>query len=326
MKMYITNGPYRNFEKAVNDIISLKHSNPERPIIALYSQIWETVGNSDGKGYIDYHVNRAVNEGIIWVNAVGNYGKSAYTDKVEIIDEKGSLKLPLYTKYLPFKVVGPIVPVKIVLGWNDFLSDYYNYRASQDLDLILYDSNGDEMGRANLVQDGRDHGGEEGYSRFAREIISATLKEGTYYLGIVAKSNNFDSESRFWVTIGGGDGIKMDYTNGDKIVFMPASNANVLAVGGYDIEYGNSGDSELSGSAKPDILTASIVEFSNGPMVQGTSTSAAVAAGALALYLHDRTSADMYQVFGDIARGRLSQKSYDPSGAPILVLPPYSSK
>ena len=127
--LYVTNGPYENLESAVNDLIAKKRRNPERPMIVLYSQVWEFGGNGDGRGYINRLVNLGVDAGLLWVNAAGNLGQNTYTDQVKI-RKAGELALPVDERYLEFKVAEGPAEIRLVLGWDNFTDSYYNYRTA----------------------------------------------------------------------------------------------------------------------------------------------------------------------------------------------------
>jgi hypothetical protein len=173
--------------------------------------------------------------------------------------------------------------VKVVLAWKDFADSYYHYYTKQDLDLILEDAQGKVLGQGALRQDGINHGGAEGFSRHAREMIMASLPPGEYRMRVVAKSNNFSPSSRFWITVDGGGTVQLEQSNGDQVVFMPADNPKVLTVGATDYDLGNSkieGDMKV----KPNFLTPSIMTYTDGVQIAGTSTAAAVAAASLAVF------------------------------------------
>jgi hypothetical protein len=281
IKLFVTNGPFQKLEKAVGDVIKIKQNDPMRTVIVLYSQIWEYGGNVNGSGFINSLVNKALAEGVIWVNAAGNLGKSTYYAQVEVA-QNNDVKLPLEERYLKLTVAEQ-TQVKVVLAWKDFADSYYHYYTKQDLDLILEDAQGKVLGQGALRQDGIDHGGAEGFSRHAREMIMASLPPGEYLMRVVAKSNNFSPSSRFWITVDGGGAVQLEQSNGDQVVFMPADNPKVLTVGATDYDLGNSkieGDTKV----KPNFLTPSIMTYTDGVQIAGTSTAAAVAAASLAVF------------------------------------------
>lgn len=283
MRLFVTNGPYRNLSDSVDKLIEMKRQRPQTTFIALYSQIWEYGGNLNGTGYINEIVNRALAAGVVWVNAAGNLGRGTYLSKVEYDKATREMKLPSNNRFIKMNVPATPTQIKIVLAWKDFTDSYYNYFTKQDLDLVLETTSGKEIARAALRQDGQNHGNEKGYSRHAREVMTANLSAGTYHLRVLVKSDNFDASSRFWVTASG-EGVELENANGHQSVMIPADNPNVLTVGASDVNYGNATILEDGRVLKPDFLTPSLIEFADGTIVHGTSTATAVAAGALALY------------------------------------------
>jgi hypothetical protein len=205
-----------------------------------------------------------------------------------------------------------------VLGWDNFTDSYYNYRTAKDLDLILEKGDGSPLGAGQLVQDGKDHGSDTGYSRHAREMIRATLPDGAYRLRVVAKSTNFEVSDRFWVAVGGNK-VTLENANGDNIVFAPADNPRVLTVGASDVSFGNRRRNSEGREIKPECLAPSKVTFNDGSWAEGTSTAAAIAAGVLATYISQQGSmakADLDQALEAGVLGTISSTT-----APSLTLP-----
>lgn len=319
LKLFCTKGPYARLEHAVDQLVGYKRDNPEQVVYILYSQIWEYGGNGDGRGYINRIVNRAINAGIIWVNAVGNLGKSSYTTTANV-DSKGTLNLPFMNRYIRFNVPANFTEVKIVLAWGDFSNSYYHYKTSIDFDLILENSKGEELARANLIQDGKDHEGQKGYSRHAREMIKARLRSGDYLLRVVANSANIDSNLKVWVTING-NGVVMEDSNGDNVVFMPADNPEVLSIGAFDVDYGNLLQGNVGSFKKPEVVTPSTILFENGMLIHGSSAAAAIAVSAFNLFGSVYGHVTRVNLHELIVRGKLSLNS---SEIPLLYLPPIS--
>lgn len=273
--LYNTNG-FTNLRIAVSKAIE------EKVDIILYSQVWEYGGNFDGGGFINKEVNRAVDAGIVWINAAGNYGNATYNGHIEA-DEKGKVKLPYNDRYVRFEIAQDGTPVKIVLSWNDFTSAF-EYRTRQNLDLNLETSTGRKLGTSNLVQDGANHNNADGYSDHAREIIRATLNKGTYYISVDAKSKNFTANSQMRVSVDGFGVRVLDQGEVQDSVMVPADNARVLTVGASDVDFTSWRAASPGRPHKPDVLTPSVLAFDNGETYAGSSTAAAVAAGTLAVY------------------------------------------
>lgn len=274
--LYNTNG-FTNLKAAIDDVIA------QDVDIVLYAQVWEYGGNGDGGGFINREVSRALDHGILWVNAAGNFGRASYSGPVTIMNDELSVKLPYKTRYLRFTVPQDTTPVKIVLSWNDF-NESQEYRTPQDLDLVLLDSQGRELSTSRLVQSGDaatpPRAGQT--SAHAREIISTRLNVGTYFLRVEAKSRNFDTKSRLRVTIDGPDVRLLEGTPGGAVL-IPADNARVLAIGASDVNY-SSRAVLANGRSKPEISLVSEIRFDDGFTVRGTSAATAIAVGALTIY------------------------------------------
>src|SRR5262249_41080096 len=58
--------------------------------IILFSDVFEGGGNGDGRGPVNRIVADAINAGIIWINAAGNYGRCVYNGPV-MVDAEGWL-------------------------------------------------------------------------------------------------------------------------------------------------------------------------------------------------------------------------------------------
>ena len=318
LRLFLTHGPYDKLRESVDGLIRLRRAHPDRPLIVLYSQIWEFGGNPGRRdGYINKEVSRALAAGVVWVNAAGNQGLTTWTDTPRPLSG-GWLQMPGTDggTRLPLDVTTGLARVKVVLGWNDF-TDFYDHRTEQDLDLVLERPDGTELGRSELVQDGEDHGGAAGFSRHAREQLQASLPAGRWHLRVLDRSGNFTGDSRFWISVTG-TGVRLPHSNGDRIVFMPANLPDVLTVGAWDVNYGNSLSGKDGGLLKPDVMAPSLLRWQDGFIVRGTSTAAALVAGALAVWSPVAGVAHNPGVIRGLRDGRLSRRDFH--GVPMLRL------
>ena len=288
MLLLNTNG-YTNLLHAIDTVIN------ENVDIVLYAQVWEYGGNFDGKGFINKEVDRALEAGVLWVNAAGNLGQATWNGNVDINSNR-YLELPYKLRedsshsYLRFTVPQSNTPTKIVLAWNDF-TDQKEYKTPQDLDIELLDEQGQLINSSTLVQTGLFRAGPQ-YSTHAREIIYENLNTGLYKLRIKAKSYNFDEQSMIRVTVNG-MGIYMLEQTRIPTVLIPAENPNVLTVGATDVDY-----SGLT-LEKPEIKLRSEVIFGLDQNYKGTSAATAIAVGTLAVYFNH---------FGPISKAAIDQK------------------
>ncbi len=275
---------FTNFKAAIDRVIA------EKADIVLYAQVWEYGGNLDGGGFINREVNRALAQGITWINAAGNLGLATWAGPVQMDQET----------FVRFTVPQDATPVKVVLAWNDF-DDSKDYRTPQDLDLHVEDSSGKQVGVGELIQDGKAPTGRgEKYSAHAREIVKATLRAGTYTMRVRAKSRNFDALSRFRLTVDGLGARVLEAQTTDSLL-IPADNAGVLAIGAADAvpESGR-------GRGKPELATASEVIFSSGTSHRGTSSASAITAGALAVLQSHYGNIDRAELMQLIADGKIA--------------------
>lgn len=283
VKLYNTNG-FTNFSHAIDQIIT------DKVDVVLYSQVWEYSGNGDGKGFINALVNRAIEHGIIWVNAAGNNGESTYQTKILTPENSQAVSLPFKERYVRLVVPQNETPVRIVLSWNDF-TDSQDYKTSKDLDLRLSDCDGGSLATSSLIQSGDEPAGREGYSAHAREIIQTTLSQGTYCLSVQRMTDNFDVNSTLRLTA---DGYGVTFTDRSAAgqLLIPADNSETLTVGASDVSYsatafatairGRDFDRNAL-TTGPDVKVASSVNFGGDETYSGTSAAAAIAAGAVAV-------------------------------------------
>lgn len=311
LKLFNTNG-YTNLANAVDAVV-------RSPVdIVLYSQVWEFGGNFDGKGFINSLVNKVTSRNILWVNAAGNYGQTSWQNLITF-DGKNEVTLPHEGRYLRFAVNNPQTLVKLTLAWNDFGEDK-SARTSQDLDLILEDVKHRPLTTGNLIQDGQDHKNAAGYSAYAREQVTATLEPGIYYLRITStKPSMFNAKSRLRLGADGKDVVFIDQTP-EASVMIPADNPSVLTVGASDVDFSSSGTVVGTNSHKPEILAPSILNFDNGMTYAGSSSAAAVAAAAIALY-ESKCGVKDHGQWVRIFSGEMMGSKAVGAAAPTLMMP-----
>lgn len=306
-KLYIfnTNG-FSNFKYAIQKSIEYKVD------IILYSQVWEYGGNLDGKGFINVEVNKAIENGILWINAVGNFEKNLFVSPIifEQYEQYAlwantynrdkaftAIKLPYQNKYLRFNLNNDeknnanSQNVKIVLAWNDFQDDInLNYTNFIDLDLYLEDSLGNIIEYSNNIQTNDYYKSIQENSNFSfypKEIIKTSLYPGTYYLKVVAKNNNFNYKNKyFWITMSAYKSEFLDITDNVFPVLIPADNLNVISVGASDVERSSFGIVIGTRHSKPELSVNSTIKYSDDMEFKGSSASAAIVAAKVALMLN----------------------------------------
>ena len=172
----------------------------------------------------------------------------------------------------------------------------------------MLDSKERELAASRLIQDGKEHEKDPAYSAHAREVITTNLQPGVYLLKVVARSRNFDENSRLRIAA---DGINISFLDQAPFasVMIPADNPSVLTVGASDDDNSSAGPT-MGGFLKPELVAPSQIEIEGGISFQGSSTAAAVAAATLAIY-HDACGIkpSRRSIVEKILDGRLSQAS-----------------
>lgn len=266
---------FTNFKAAVEDLIKKKVD------VVLYSEVWEYGGNLDGRGFINAEVSKATRQGILWVNATGNFAQGTYNTPIKTIQEN-RVHLPNENYLLRVECSAPkdkTCPIRAVLSWNDFKDDVEE-GTDKDLDFELVNSLFDRIASSSLRQT-KDRLGQDpppGASNYPRETIVAEIKPGNSYLKVQNISQNFGSKDQLRITI---DGENVSIPSGDRTenILVPADNPEVISVG--------ASDSERSGislrTSKPEVLAPSSIILSDGNEFRGSSNSAAITAAAVAL-------------------------------------------
>lgn len=274
--LYLINvAGFTNFREAIQTVIK------EKIDIVLYSEVWELGGNWDGRGFINAEVNKALDAGVIWINASGNFHGRTYNGPVELDkydmlklpDEKGSLKVVCE----PLKK-GMGCMAKVTLAWNDF-SDDWNVGTKKDLNLGVFNEDFEtvQISRLKQVDIEGDAKGEQ--SKYSRESVAVELKKGTYYIRVKsAKKMEWTEKDKVRILVDG-DGISMPSASKTESLQNPADNRRVITVGADD-----SDRTSISVSLrKPELMIRSSVTDSTGQEFRGSSNAAALVAGGAVL-------------------------------------------
>lgn len=274
LHLYQTFG-YSNFKFAVEDSI-------QRGVdIILYSQTWEYGGNFDGKGFINSLVSKATDAGILWINNAGNFGNTTFNSNVKKAAD-GWLDLPGANESVEIRCEQNTVgncKLRAVLSWNDF-SDDVEEGTDKDLDFVLTDDTLAILQSSNLTQKRDTSDGLPGASKYPREIITAELKPGLYFLRVKNRSNNFTARDRIRITVSG-DFVNMSGSDPSESLLNPADHPDVITVGAADSER----SSRSIRLRKPEIYANSLVSLTKKENFKGTSNSAAMVVAGAAILL-----------------------------------------
>jgi hypothetical protein len=284
------NGPTM-FRRAVRFAIELKVD------IILFSGTFEGAGNYDGRGPINAAVDEAVAAGIIWINAAGNTGGMVYNGPVDLTPH-GNVRLGTGTA-LRFSNRFDENTVTITLTWNDY-RDIEDLGTDKDLDLVVEDVNGREVGASRLKQVPPGREAKDGETKNPRERVVLTdlpaVSPGQEYrIRVRAKGGSFGPRDRLRILVAAerntpfhdprtGKTVQpvelFDATRGGEI-YPPADHAGVLTVG--DRSSASAVGPTADGRVKPDVgLASSVARFTNGEESGGSSNAAAYFAGAVA--------------------------------------------
>ena len=261
---------FSNFQAAIAAIVA------DKVDLVLYSEVWEFGNNFDGQGFINAEVSKAIKAGVVWVNASGNFGQTTFNSDIQISNDQW-VNLPDQNHALSLRCEDSTekkCPVKIVLSWTDFKNDS-NLGTTKDLDLALTDDLLNVVEASSLKQTiNKDT--LPGETKYPREIITAELKPGQYFIRVKRSSDNFKSNDRLRITVDG-ENISMPSSDQKETLLNPADLKGVIAVGAWD-----SARTGISVKMnKPDLWTLSSIIFEDGKEFRGSSNSAAIVAAAM---------------------------------------------
>lgn len=270
-KFYLLNSNgFTNFKAAVDFVIQNKID------IVLYSQIWTFGSNFDGKGFINQVVNRALDKGVIWINAAGNLGSRVYNGRV--LNDSRFIQVNNKLDENSFS---------LTLSWNDF-SDSEEICSTKDLNLELYNSHKNLVASSELIQMGQNpevKNSKDKRSCYAREAFNLkNLDRGVYTLKIIQKSSNFTDSDTFRIIITEDRPGTVEFVgiSAGAEIMPPADNSRVLTVGEKTLMSAMGPTSD--GRIKPDVLIEkAVVSFTNGNQTAGTSNAAAMVAGVVSV-------------------------------------------
>lgn len=301
--LYLINvGGFTNFRAAIQTVLD------EKIDVVLYSEIWELGGNGDGRGFINLEVTKAVQAGVLWINASGNFNGRVWNGPIQFAGDQANddlVTLPDSGRSLQIVCQPPQGEtdclMKITLSWNDFQDDWQR-GTLKDLDLALADSDRKPVQISRQKQVDIDGEAGMGESKYPRETVAAQVKAGTYSLFVRSKQRNWNENDRIRILI---DGDSLYFPRGSNFESLqnPADNSQVITVGGSD-----SVRSSVSLSLqKPELVVRSSMMERFGKEFRGSSNAAAVVAAGIVLLKFENPSLNREQAIralsADVFRG-----------------------
>lgn len=244
--------------------------------IVSHSAGFPALGFGDGTGYPCYIVDDAAQNGILWINAAGNFAHKQYSEVFDDQNTNGFHDFGLEDEIVTLTNVNPGDLIEVWLTWNDW--PYSN----EDYDLLLYKTDGQL--RQVAASDAGGH-----YFEPWEHIRYHVSEAGTYGLAVWKASaakpvgfklfiENHEIET-FASTIG--------------TISSPADAHGAVAVGALEHDawkagpvarYSSQGPT-ADGRVKPDLVAPTAVStfgYGNRPFT-GTSAATPHVAGAAAL-------------------------------------------
>jgi subtilisin family serine protease len=246
--------------------------------IVSHSETWVNEGFGDGRGLICDIVNDAADNGILWVNAVGNYAQKHYAGFWRDSDADNRHNFAAGDDAVNFVAkIGDTI--RVTLTWDDWPI------TTADYDLYLYYQ--DAFGNIEEVSKSTDVQGEGGAPVEFIEYFAG--REGTYGVSVVRVGEAEPKKLRVWCWH-----HDIEYPVPAGSLGIPSDARGALSVGaihrdqwdlGILASYSSRGPT-ADGRIKPDLVAPSGVataSYGADRLFGGTSAAAPHVAGAAAL-------------------------------------------
>ena len=205
----------------------------------LHTNVFEYHGFGDGKGFINTLVNKAIDHGITWINAAGNFNGKVYQDQISP-NEDGWLKLSTEEDHIrlfcPKTEHNTKCDVRLTLQWNDFADDPIT-ATTKDLDFAIYTDAGKRLEVSSRTQTDDPTLIEEDplrNTRYPYEAIQLSLDPGSYEVKIKAHTKNFAANDQFRLIVNSEFAKLLSINPSTNSILPPADNPRVITVGARD--------------------------------------------------------------------------------------------
>jgi len=244
--------------------------------IVVHSVGWVNTNFGDGTGVIADKVRKAIDSGILWVNAAGNSARSHWEGRARDRDNDEWIEFSNGEEAIEVKV-DYASTIQLFLTWNDWPE------SDKDFDLFLYDDQGNLRASSQKNQTGDEPP--------AESVAYSTTGSGTYRLKVAAPGENPDLNNTD-IEIFSFNHQLEPYVEKSSVM-APGNVEEVLTVGSInkknwksgEIAYYSSRGPTADGRVKPDITGVDgVTTLVNGGFL-GTSAAAPHAAGAVALMM-----------------------------------------
>lgn len=227
-------------------------------------------GPMDGTGDDAVMVDQIVAQGVLWVNSAGNRGYTHYRAYFEDNDGDGFHEFAPRDELMGFIPVGRTI---LVLNWDDWQN------GTQDLDLYIFDNDGNEIAKSTNTQNGPGSPAAEG-------MVYEFTDDGPYAVAFYAARIDRPVLMNFFLWDG-----EMEYYTPEYSVTTPGDARRSLTVGAVNwsddaLEDYSSRGPTSDGRLKPEISAqAGVSSAAYGSTWVGTSASTPHVSGAAALVL-----------------------------------------
>ena len=227
-------------------------------------------GPMDGTGDDAVMVDQIVANGVLWVNSAGNRGYTHY--RAVFLDEDGDG----YHEFSPGDELMEFIPVGqtiVMLNWDDWQN------GTQDMDLYVFDADGNELTSSTNVQNGAGSAAAEG-------LVYEFTDNGPYAVAFYASRIDRPVLLNFFLWDG-----EIEYYTPEYSVTTPGDARSSLTVGAVNwsddaLEDYSSRGPTSDGRLKPEIAAqAGVSSAAYGSTWVGTSASTPHVSGAAALVL-----------------------------------------